>query len=574
MTSERLRTALVLSAFAVVFTGLCVSSYLQKSATADEPVNLTAGYTMLRLHDYRIHPENLPLLRLWTAVPLLLLPDVKLDTNRASWKQDDRVTFAFEFLYRDNDADRLINRARFMVVLLGLGLGCLIFFWARDWFGMPTATITLALYATEPNILAHSGIASMDIGISFLIFGTFYFVWRLTQKYSAGNLLGLAAFFALAMVSKFTSWMLVPLIALLLGLGAWRNQTWLTRSVSWLRRVALATGIMIGLLILAYGAIWAVYDFRYLPKADRCTPFRFADSPSLRAGAPYLAVALSWIDAHRLLPNACTQGLALEQAHGQIWPSYLLGTTSVTGWWYYFPFAILIKTPVTLLFLAVTGICLAGRATGQFLVRGLFILLPLLAGLAAGMTAHMNIGLRHVLPLYPFLLMTAAYPIAELIRQRRRIPQLFLGGLCLFQFTETALAYPDYLAFFNPLVGGPRQGHKYLADSNLDWGQDLTTLKHWLDANHLDHIQLSFFGMADPAYYGIHATYLPGSPFFGNPHALRPAVPGFVAVSVHNLVGANPGLPRPDFYEPLRDLKPIAELGHSIHVYWVDHQLW
>jgi len=182
--------------------------------------------------------------------------------------------------------------------------------------------------------------------------------------------------------------------------------------------------------------------------------------------------------------------------------------------------------------------------------------------------------LRHVLPLYPFLLMAAAYPIAELIRQRRRMPQVFLGGLCLFQFAETALAYPDYLAFFNPLSGGPRQGYKYLADSNLDWGQDLKTLKHWLDANHLDHIQLSYFGMADPAYYGIHVTYLPGSPFFGKPHALRPTVPGFIAVSVHNLVGANPGLPRPDFYEPLRNLKPVAELGHSIHVYWVDHQLW
>ena len=574
MPTERLRTALVLSAFAVVFTGLCVSSYLRKSGTADEPVNLTAGYTMLRLHDYRIHPENLPLLRMWTAVPLWLLPDVKLDTNRAAWKQDDRVAFAFEFLYRDNDADRLINRARFMVVLLGLGLGCLIYFWVRDWFGIPTAILTLALYATEPNILAHSGIASMDIGISFLIFGTFYFVWRLIQKYSAGNLLGLAAFFTLAMISKFTSWMLVPLVALLLGFGAWRNPTGPTRGDSRPRRLWLASGIMLGLLGLAYGAIWAAYDFRYLPKADSAMQFRFTDSPSLRAGAPHLAVALSWMDAHHILPNACLQGLALEQSHGQVWPSYLLGTTSGTGWWYYFPFAMLIKTPIALLFLAITGLCLAGRATGQFLARGLLILLPLLAGLTAAMTAPMNIGVRHVLPLYPFFLMAAAYSIAELIRSRRRILQILLGGLCLFQFAETALAYPDYLAFFNPLCGGPSQGSKYLADSNIDWGQDLKTLKRWLDANHLDQIQLSYFGMADPAYYGIHATYLPGSPFFGEPRQLRPTAPGFVAISVHNLVGANPGLPRPDFYQPLRDLKPVAELGHSIHIYWLDRQLW
>ena len=574
MVTTRMRTALVLFAFAIVFTSLCVSSYVQKSAIADEPINLTAGYTMLRLHDYRIHPENLPCLRMWTALPLLLLPDVKLDTNRVTWKQDNRAAFAFEFLYRDNDADRLIYRARFMVVLLGLGLGCLVFFWAREWFGMTTAVLALALYATEPNLLAHAGIASMDLGISLLIFGTFYFLWRLTQKYTAGNLLGLAGFFTLAVVSKFTGVLLLPLVGLLLGIGAWRNSHWLTGGLARGRRLWLAAGTLLGLLLLAYGAIWAAYDFRYLPKPDSGTPFRFTEQTPPGGDSSSWTPALRWLDTQHLLPNACTQGFALEQARAQIWPSYLAGATSRTGWWYYFPFAMLIKTPVALLFLAATGGCLCCRPNGQFLKRGLFLILPLLVGLAAGMAARLNIGLRHILPLYPFLIMTAAAAIAELLRQRRIIRNVCLGGLCLFQFAESARAYPDYLAYFNPLIGGSRNGHKYLADSNIDWGQDLKQLKQWLDQHHLDHIQLSYFGMADPAYYGIRATYLPGSPFFGEPRTSQPTVPGFIAVSVHNLVGANPGLPRPDFYNLLLNQQPVAELGHSIHVYWLERPLW
>src|SRR6266853_153982 len=120
-----LRTTIVLGAFAVVFIALTGGSYTQKSATIDEPQHLTAGYTALRLGDYRIDPEHPPFLRLWAALPLLAMPNVQLDTNTVAWQTSDEWVFSHDFLYHLNDADKLLYRARFMTVVLGVVLGML-----------------------------------------------------------------------------------------------------------------------------------------------------------------------------------------------------------------------------------------------------------------------------------------------------------------------------------------------------------------------------------------------------------------------------------------------------------------
>ncbi|MGA2138027.1 MAG: hypothetical protein ABSH14_04115, partial [Verrucomicrobiia bacterium] len=154
------RTSIVLCAFAAAFVALTVGSYTQKSATVDEPQHLTAGYTALRLHDYRVDPEHPPFLRLWAAAPLLAMTDIKLDTNSVAWQTGDDWGYSHHFLYELNDADRLLYRARFMTVVLGVILGVLVFCWAQDLFGFWTASTILALYCIEPNILAHSGLVT------------------------------------------------------------------------------------------------------------------------------------------------------------------------------------------------------------------------------------------------------------------------------------------------------------------------------------------------------------------------------------------------------------------------------
>jgi hypothetical protein len=189
-------------------------------------------------------------------------------------------------------------------------------------------------------------------------------------------------------------------------------------------------------------------------------------------------------------------------------------------------------------------------------------------GVLAAVTSKMNIGLRHILPLYPLVFLVAAKAVSELLAGRRKTYSVALVALCLYQFVESARIYPHYLAYFNQLAGGPGHGHEFLVDSNLDWGQDLKGLKEWMDAHEVKRINLSYFGTADPAYYGIECTHLYGAPFFAKGLVGKPRLPGYVAVSLTNLRFGT------WYFEPLLQREPVAVIGYSIYVYWMDRPWW
>jgi hypothetical protein len=167
----------------------------------------------------------------------------------------------------------------------------------------------------------------------------------------------------------------------------------------------------------------------------------------------------------------------------------------------------------------------------------------------------------------------ALWPSTESVTHRRW-RSLVLAALCLTQLGELAAVYPHCLAFFNVSIGGSRHGADYLVDSNLDWGQGLKLLKRWMTENRVRRINLSYFGTADPRNYGIEYTPLPGAPFFDRARITRPELPGYVAVSATNLRGAYLSDFGKDLYAPLRERKPAAVLGYSIHIYWVDQPWW
>jgi hypothetical protein len=310
-----IRTTFVLCVFAVVFIALTVGSYTQKSATADEPQHLTAGYTALRLHDYRIDPEHPPFLRMWAALPLLAMPDVRLDTNTVSWQTGQDWPFSHHFLYELNDADRLLYRARFMTVVLGIALGLLIFSWAHELFGFWTAATVLALYCLEPNILAHSGLVTTDLGVTCFIFGALYFLWRLTRRFTCGNAAGLAVFFALAQVSKFSALVLGPIVMVLflvhvLRKSAWPYQFGSRGELRSLRPKLLAMIAVILLLAVAsYAAVWAVYGFHYGPTVANTDLAIVQENPEVLRTVPIISAVANWFDRHRLLPDTYTRGL-------------------------------------------------------------------------------------------------------------------------------------------------------------------------------------------------------------------------------------------------------------------------
>jgi tetratricopeptide (TPR) repeat protein len=184
------------------------------------------------------------------------------------------------------------------------------------------------------------------------------------------------------------------------------------------------------------------------------------------------------------------------------------------------------------------------------------------------MLGGINIGVRHVLPVYPLAIVAAAIPAAWCLRGSR-VRRAALGLLTLFWVVRFAGTYPNTLTFFSAAVGGSENGHRYLVDSNLDWGQHLKQLKRWMDANSVAHVNLAYFGTADPGYYGINCTYLPGSPTFVQEAIAKPRLPGYVAVSATVLNGVYLTPSWRLFYRSLATDEPVTEIGHSIRVYWV-----
>jgi hypothetical protein len=232
--------------------------------------------------------------------------------------------------------------------------------------------------------------------------------------------------------------------------------------------------------------------------------------------------------------------------------SYLLGMYSHTGWWYYFPVVFAVKTPIGLL-LALIAALAAWKWRPKENVAILAI--PAAAFFAISMISAVNIGVRHILPVYPMLCVLAAALITRLPRGR-----VIATACAAIVAIESASIHPDYLAFFNAAAGGPAAGPRYLLDSNIDWGQDAKKLRTWLRARNIPSVCMFYFGNAGVEFYGIPMEYLPRT----NEVELRKNLNCVAAISVTNLYGLY--VPH-DAYAWLRDLKPTAKIGWSIYVY-------
>jgi hypothetical protein len=556
--------------FAAVFTLLQVFSYPLKSAIWDEPVHLATGYLAVANHDYRLEPTHPPLMRMWAALPLLFMRDVHVDaspidrTPPLDWHSGSvAYDFATKFLYVDNDADRLLTAARFMSVICGIVLGILVWGWTHEWFGPTPALAALLFYTLSPNVMANTSLVTTDVGITCFMFGTIYFLWRTCRRVSLLNLAGLTTFFALAIVTKFSAVLLGPMVVALLLIVVASPRSAMTTT--------MAANIVLTLTAASFFAVWAVYGFRYAPSPTPGWELHL-EHQSLARTVPVIARVTAWVDGHHLLPNMFTEGF-LMFAQSMKPPNYtfLAGAYSTEGWWYYFPVAFLIKTPIAFLALIAIGLVVCVRRRDQLgIVNEAFIAVPVLIYLGAAVLNTYQVGVRHILPLYPLFIVIAAAGSMELVR--RPAGRVVLAGLTVLWIVVLVRVYPYTLTFFNQFVGGPRNGYKFLADSNVDWGQGLKLLKRWMDRESVSRINLAYFGTADPAYYGIDYTTLPAAtPEFDLPSIdhrwTTPALPGYVAVSATVLTGVYLDPEWRLFYRGIRDMAPVAVLGNSMFVY-------
>jgi hypothetical protein len=248
-------------------------------------------------------------------------------------------------------------------------------------------------------------------------------------------------------------------------------------------------------------------------------------------------------------------------------PAFLAGEYSWHGWWRYFVFSFLIKTPLGSLVLIAASLFFyrAGRPLARR--EATFLLVPVLIFFIATTQAKVNIGIRHILLVYPFLFVLASR-VTTIRLSRTWLAPTLVGALVLFTALSSLRIAPHQLAYFNESVGGPEQGYRYLSDSNLDWGQDLKGLKAYIEKEKLPIIYLSYFGTAPPSYYGIRYQDVASKGIMGPPPPEK--VPAdaprkILAISAYNLQDvSNADDP---LFRWLWTRRPIAKIGYSIFVY-------
>lgn len=573
----RLRSQLpFLCLIAIAWLLFAIASMRQQSATYDEVAHLPAGYTYWAFDDYRLNMEHPPLVKLLAGWPLQRL-GVKTERD-TSFKTADNYYFGEKLLYEWNDGDRLLFWGRLPLVLLTLCFGLAVFFCAREFYGWRAGYMALLLFLFLPEVLAHGQLVTTDVSVAGFFFVAVYAFYRALWHCSSLAFLLACLAAGCAVIAKFSGVLVFPALALI-GLGAVFSAEplllprWRRKISSRLGKLAMVMAALVLMALISWALIWTSYGWRYniAPTAISAEALNWPQywmRPSLAIDTMRLA------REQRLLPEAFIYGFLRAATNLEGRNAFLMEEYSTTGWWYYFPVTFLIKTTIPLLLLIILGF-IFWRRYGTRLAGELMLLLPVALYLVFALTSNFNIGNRHLLPLYPFLIVFAAKMGRALEPGQPRLLAIICVALLGWHVFEAARVYPHHLAYFNQIAGGPAGGYRWLVDSNLDWGQDLKGLAAYQRAHPEEPLYLSYFGTAKPEYYGIQAKYLPAF----NPGNRRREIVSFndvpsgalVAVSATSLQGLNlteqtaPGWRA--FMARLQRTAPLTTIGHSIFIY-------
>jgi hypothetical protein len=502
-------TPWAVAALLTLFAGSAFFSLRLDSATFDETVHLPSGYTYLDRLDYRLNPEHPPLAKAWAALPLwafsLAKPDYDSDAWRGTRPAPDGLEplpnaqwiFGFETLNGPlgdpvrRDPHFLLTPARSMVVVFGVLLGLIVFRWSRDLWGSGAGLVSLVLYALSPTVLAHTRLVTTDVAAALAFAATLWVFRGFTARPSWFRAITLGLALGASLLTKFSALILVPILAILAVVWLAAEGRRLPKGD--LRPARLLAMVLVAVL-LAWACVWAGYGFRFAASPDRSHRLDWAGVTE--HGDPVTVAR----DA-RLLPEAWLYGLAYVRHESQRRLTFLDGEQSYTGWWYYFPEAFALKTPpATLVLLA--WVVLAGLARyrgGSF--DAWFLSIPVIVYLGASMASNLNLGHRHLLPVYPLLFVAAGH--AAVLAASGRARKFLLAALLAGAAVSWWIATPRYLSYFNVIGGGPSGGWHHLVDSNTDWGQDLRRLADWTAEQDGPAVHLAYFGTADPDAYDL-----------------------------------------------------------------------
>ncbi len=516
--------------------GFLLLGPVNDSPTSDEPPHLLSGYVALKYGQNYFDPEH-PLLAKSIAALPLVFQDVKMDQNDPNFVQQSKWLDVGKMFkasrtwldYSGNSPDSILFWSRLPMILLTLFFGGVLFIFTRKLFGAPTALVATFLYATEPIFLANGALVDTDIAATGFILTTVFALYLYAERQTPKRLALLTVSLAAAFLSKFSTFYLAPIIVLGMLYIYWKNKKFL-----YLHLVYLIIGTL-GLISLFYGII------------------------SLRTEGIAGFYPKVWIYGLRAV---------FDQVSDSARFTYLLGHGYYGSKTYYFPVLIATKTQVLTLLGLILGIFYLIRKKLNISTDNLILVFtPPLLFFAASLVSKLNIGIRHVMPIYPFIIMIAAagfVVLAKTLTQNLKTKTLMALVLLIAIFVASrgwsvVTTYPYFLSYYNVIAGGTDNGWKISQDSNYDWGQDVKRLADWVKQNNVESIAMdNYSGIYSAEYYHISFTLMgPEKTDYKGYVALSASVIGFYQDKKYS-------------YKWITDkYQPIARAGKSIFIYKV-----
>jgi len=504
---------------ATVSAGMMFGAQTHLSPVNDEPANLPSGYVFMKTGRY-VDATHPPLIRYVMAVPLLFQDPSPLPDDDSALR--DWHSFGRAFLFGNRVSWKtMLWSARSAIIVLSMGCTALVFVWARRLWGPWPAAFGTVFLAFEPTFMGHGALATLDQGSSLLFFATIAAFWRYRMVPGKGRFALFAVLLALALVSKFSLAILivaVPVAGLVAG------------------RVGEAPRARVRVLIVAASIALvtsAAYGFQSRSMAEDPQIIHHREAEAVSTGIGRVAKGLG--TDRKTLMNLriplydLVKGAGLQVFHAvaqDAWEDadfyqYLNGDYSRNGWRTYYLWTLILKSTMPTLLLVgaliVTGgvRVLRGRrcreTKGRKPATWPFLVIPPIIYFTACSAATINIGHRYILPIYPFIAMGAAYLFSR--TSGRTLKTVMIVMLASHAGSSTN-AYPHFISYFNEVAGGRLDGHLHLADSNLDWGQDLLYLRDDVSSRRAAGVAVygSVFGTVRPKDLGFELAPIPRDP--------------------------------------------------------------
>jgi hypothetical protein len=532
-------------ALCAVMFGQLLCSGRQLSQTADEATHLYSGYRYLKCGDFTVSPEHPPLAKLIAAAPLLAM---NFTVDCAPFKGDalHQAFSGLNWLYSQNWPAALA-RARMAVSVFAVGLCLLVWIAARRMFGLTTAIVAGLLLIFEPNVLAYGSLVLTDVPVTcMLLFAVLgFYLWVRHPTVPLILLTALAA--GLTLLAKHSGVVVVPVLGVLAIADALTQPD--GGQPKW--RIALRNLLALALVCaLAAGMVWVGYGMRFA--AHSAVPQ--LQGPRTRAASASERVLLELEERH-LLPQAYLEGFAsaLTLANqGSV--VFVAGKRYLHAPWFSTPFNFAIRNTAAMLAMIVAAAFGMAITFRQRRRERLFLLVPAAIYLAACIHANIDVSVRYLLPIFPFLLIAVADGCVELARRVRWV-RYAVPCLILLHAASSLHAYPNYLSYANDLWGGPARAYKYLPD--LDIGQAYPEAKAYLEKHRAENCWFIAAWQWDPAFYGVpcqsFGLYLP--------QQIPPRVHGTIIVS--STLATDVRLAEGEIAAPFKNATPQDHIGGS-----------